>query len=67
MFLKGPVCIPLMTCSHRQRYAQHTKREMDRTHARLQIYQDSSWYISGIVALVEEDVFSVAALGRKVF
>lgn len=37
------------------------------SHTRFQINQDSSWDVSSIVALVEKDVFSVAAFGRKVF
>lgn len=35
-------------------------------YTRFEIDQDRSWYVSSVVALVEEDVFSVAALCRKV-
>jgi len=37
------------------------------THPWLQIYQNCSWDVSRIVALVVEHVFSIAAFCRKVF
>jgi hypothetical protein len=37
------------------------------TYPRLKINQNCSWNISCIITLVVEDVFAVAALGRKVF
>lgn len=36
-------------------------------YSRFQIYQDGSGYVSGIVALVKEDIFPIAAFGREVF
>lgn len=36
-------------------------------YSRFQIYQDGSRYVSGIVALVEEYIFPVAAFGGEVF
>lgn len=66
MFLYGPVCIPLITLTDCQRVVLWSVGPIQVAHTRFEIDQDCSWYISGVVTLVEEDVFSVAAFSRKV-
>lgn len=37
------------------------------TYSGLEIYQYGTWYVSGVITLVVEYVFAVAAFGREVF
>lgn len=67
MFLKGPVCIPLMTCAVESADCVSLERTRESAYARFQVNQNRSRYVSSIVALVEEYVLPVATFGCKVF
>lgn len=57
----------MRTCPSVLAYDTVHRISFHRTYSRFQINQDGSGDVSRVVALVVEDIFAVAALGRKIF